>query len=498
MRRLAFTLLCSASLAFSVPGGTASPADLRVKAPINKAPKATPVYSWTGWYVGSNIGGAWSDVTLTDSSLGVGLNAGGTGFVGGVQSGYNFQTGNFLFGVEGDFDWTTFRGTSGPISTPLGLVHASDRKDWITTLAARLGVTSDRLLVYGKAGGGWARSSAALNLIDGGTIWGGSQTNGGWLLGTGIEYAFADSWTGKLEYDFLGMSKTTASAPTGATASHDVQMLKVGVNYQFGERVPAGAASGPSSLEAHDDDALATASQNPISSMITVPFENNANFGSGPFHRTQDVLDIQPVIPIPLNSDWNLIARTIAPLMSQPDPIFDSNTNGIGDITEELFFSPTHPAQLTEGVPFIWGVGPLYTMPSASDPLLGTGKTLAGPTAVALVTPKHWVIGVLVNNQWSIAGDPNRKSVNAFLAQPFVNYNMAGGWYLVSSPMITADWTAPSGQQWTVPLGGGFGRVFKVSGQAYSAAVQAFYNVAHPDNAAKWQLRLYLALLFPK
>ena len=139
-------------------------------------------------------------------------------------------------------------------------------------------------------------------------------------------------------------------------------------------------------------------------------------------------------------------------------------------------------------------------MPSASDPLLGTGKTLAGPTAVALVTPKHWVIGVLVNNQWSIAGDPNRKSVNAFLAQPFVNYNIPNGhgWYLVSSPIITADWTAPSGQQWTVPLGGGVGRVFRVSGQGYSAAIQAFYNVVHPDNDANWQFRAYLALLFPK
>jgi len=182
MRRLAFTLLCSALLAFSVPGRTASPADLRVKAPIYKAPKATPVYDWTGWYVGSHIGGAWSDVVLTDSALGISLNSGGTGFIGGLQTGYNLQSGNFLYGVEGDFVWTTFKGTSSPIPTPLGLVYASDRKDWITTLAARLGVTSDRLLVYGKAGGGWARSSAALSLIDGGTIWVGSQTNGGWLL----------------------------------------------------------------------------------------------------------------------------------------------------------------------------------------------------------------------------------------------------------------------------------------------------------------------------
>jgi opacity protein-like surface antigen len=497
MRRLA--LLFSALSAFSMPGGTASPADLRVKAPVYKAPKAAPLYNWTGWYVGANIGGAWSDSALTDSALGVGFNLGGTGFIGGLQTGYNLQTGNFLYGVEGDFDWTTFKGTTGAVPTPLGLVQASDRKDWITTAAFRLGITSDRLLLYGKIGGGWARSGATLGFGNGVPIWGASQTNGGWLVGTGMEYAFADNWTGKLEYDFLGINSTTASAaPPVTIANHDIQMLKVGVNYQFGERVAAGAASGPSSAEAHDDEALATASQNPISSMITVPFENNANFNAGPFHRTQDVLDIQPVIPIPLNSDWNMIARTIAPLLSQPDPVFDSNTSGIGDITEELFFSPTHPEHIIEGVPFIWGVGPVYTMPSASDPILGTGKVLAGPTAVALVTPKHWVIGVLVNNQWSIAGDPNRKSVNEFLAQPFVNYNMAGGWFLVSSPMITADWTAPSSQRWTVPVGGGFGRVFKIAGQAYNASVQAFYNVVHPDGAANWQFRANLALLFPR
>ena len=125
-----------------------------------------------------------------------------------------------------------------------------------------------------------------------------------------------------------------------------------------------------------------------------------------------------------LNADWNLISRTIVPLISQPSPIFDSSTNGIGDITQSLFLSPAHPGAL------IWGVGPVFTMPSASDPILGTGKVLLGPTAVLLVTPRPWVIGVLVNNQWSVGGDPNRPSVNAFLAQPFVNYNMAGGWFL--------------------------------------------------------------------
>ena len=271
-----------------------------------------------------------------------------------------------------------------------------------------------------------------------------------------------------------------------------IQMLKVGANYQFGERAPVAAAPRPAEAPTQDSEALARASQNPIADLISLPFQNNTNFNTGPFNRTQDILNIQPVIPMKLSADWNLISRTIVPLMSQPNPVFDSSTGGIGDITQSLFLSPTHPGTV------IWGVGPVYTMPSASDPTLGTGKVLLGPTAVLLVTPGHWVIGVLVNNQWSVAGDPNRAPVNAFLAQPFVNYNMAGGWFLTTSPIITANWNAVSGQQWTVPVGGGFGRVFKLDGQAYNASVQAYYNVVRPTNAADWNLRISLALLFPK
>ena len=226
--------------------------------------------------------------------------------------------------------------------------------------------------------------------------------------------------------------------------------------------------------------------------MISVPFQNNTNFNVGPFNRTQDILNIQPVVPMTLNADWNLISRTIAPLISQPSPLFDSSTNGIGDITQSLFLSPAHPGKL------IWGVGPVYTIPSASDTILGTGKVLLGPTAVFLVTPKPWVIGVLVNNQWSIAGDPNRPDVNAFLAQPFANYNLPGGWFLNTSPIITANWNAPNGQKWTVPIGGGFGRVFKVDDQAYNASIQVYYNVIRPHNAADFNVRTSLALLFPK
>jgi opacity protein-like surface antigen len=470
---------------------TAAAADLHVKAPIRKAPIAAPAYDWSGFYLGAHIGGVWSDSTLTDSALGASWSLGGTGFAGGFQAGYNLQVGNVLYGVEGDFDWTTLAGVTGPIPTPLGTVQASANRNWVTTAAARLGITSDRWLAYGKVGGGWTQGNAALAAINGGVIWSGSHTNGGWLAGTGIEYAFASNWSGKLEYDYIGLGNSPNSAPPVTNTSHDIQMLTVGLNYQFGNRTPAPTAA-TSSSGSKDPEALAKAAQNPIANMISLPLQNNINFNAGPFNRTQDILNIQPVIPMPLGPDWNIISRTIVPLLSQPSPISDSNGNGIGDITQSLFVSPADPGAV------IWGAGPVYTIPSASDPTLGTGKVLLGPTAVMLVTPGHWVIGVLVNNQWSIAGDPNRQSVNTFLAQPFVNYNMAGGWFLSYSPVITANWNASSGQQWTVPIGGGFGRVFKIDGQAYNASIQGYYNAIRPTNTADWNLRLSFALLFPK
>jgi hypothetical protein len=269
-------------------------------------------------------------------------------------------------------------------------------------------------------------------------------------------------------------------------------MIKAGINYKFESGLPeGGSTSGTKAKEPSTGD-LATASQNPIADLVSVPFQNNTNFNNGPFGRTQNILNIQPVVPMHLNADWNVISRTIIPVMSQPNPLTDDSTNGIGDTTEELFLTPVHPG------PLIWGVGPVVAAPSASDTILGTGKVLAGPTVVVLVTPPHWVIGMLANNQWSVGGDPARKSVNMLTTQPFINYNMPEGWFLTASPVITADWNAASGQQWTVPLGGGFGRVFKIADQPVQAQIQGFYNVVRPDNTGAFTLRTQFTLLFPQ
>ena len=355
-------------------------------------------------------------------------------------------------------------------------------------MAGRVGLVNDRWLVFTKLGGGWVQSNATLNLP--GSVWTGS-TNSGWLVGGGIEYGFKPHWTVKLEYDYLGLSNWSSPTVPSVALNRDVQMVKAGINYKFESGVPAEAEPSGTGRSGEPSEDLQKASQNPIADLVSVPFQSNSNFNTGPFNRTQEVFNIQPVVPMHLSDDWNLISRTIIPLVSQPSPLFNNNTNGIGDVTQSLLFSPAHPGAL------IWGVGPVFTVPSANDPLLGTGKFSVGPTAVFLATPGHWVIGVLLNNQWSVGGNPLAPPVNAFLAQPFLNYNMAHGWYLTTSPIITSNWLAASGQQWIVPIGGGFGRVFKVGDQPVNAQIAGYYNVITPTGTSPWQLRVTLALLFP-
>ncbi len=242
-----------------------------------------------------------------------------------------------------------------------------------------------------------------------------------------------------------------------------------------------------------DAEKLAKAVQNPVADLISVPFQNNFNFGFGPRDVTQWVLNVQPVIPIRLNEDWNLITRTILPIINQPSPAPGvPSAFGLGDINPSFFFSPAKSGK------FIWGVGPTFTFPTATDSVLGNGKWSAGPTAVALMVEGHWVVGALFNNQWSYAGWGD-EDVNAMVLQPFVNYNLPNGWYVSSAPILTANWEADSDERWTVPIGGGVGKIIHVRKAPLNLQLQAFYNVVTPDTfGADWQLRFQVQLLFPK
>ena len=148
----------------------AAAADMPVKAPSAQAAPRAPVYDWSGSYIGANIGGAWSNSSADEQrqrrrGIPAALDSSAA-----CRRATICRPGRFLYGIEGDFDWTTLTGTSGPISTPLGVLQATTNRNWITTVAARFGITSDRLLVYGKIGGGWAQGSTALNVVNGGTI----------------------------------------------------------------------------------------------------------------------------------------------------------------------------------------------------------------------------------------------------------------------------------------------------------------------------------------
>lgn len=236
---------------------------------------------------------------------------------------------------------------------------------------------------------------------------------------------------------------------------------------------------------------LAKAAQNPLASMISLPFQNNTNTNFGPEEKTQNVLNIQPVWPIEWNDNWNLITRTIIPVISQPAlSAAGSRESGLGDISFSAIFSPKESGKR------IWGLGAVALLPTGADTLT-QDKWGLGPTAVALTFDGPWVYGGLINNIWSVSGSgPN--DINMMTLQPFVNYNLPGGRYFTSSPLITANWEADSGEQWTVPLGLGYGQIFKLGKAPVNGQISLYHNVEAPTNGADWQLRLQLQFMFPK
>ncbi len=261
------------------------------------------------------------------------------------------------------------------------------------------------------------------------------------------------------------------------------------------------AAAAPKADEAEagtneSTEALQKATQNPVASLISVPVQNNLNFGVNPGYRNQDVLNIQPVIPMSISENWNLLVRWIAPIVYQPVPSAPGNPetgeSGLGDMVPTFFISPKHPGKL------IWGVGPVFQLPTATNTYLGQGKLGIGPSVVVLTQPGHWTLGVLANNIWSVAGSGSRPDVNQFLLQYFINYNLKKGWFVTWQPTLTANWEAPSGNQWTVPFGGGIGRITKIGYQPVSLTAQFYGNAVHPTGTPSWGMRMQIAFLFPK
>ncbi len=266
--------------------------------------------------------------------------------------------------------------------------------------------------------------------------------------------------------------------------------------------------SEPALAEGGDD--LAKQSQNPLGTVISLPFENNLFFDLGPSEKTGYVLNLKPVLPVRIG-DWNMINRVVVPILySEGQDLSGLSSDldlgygsidldkvtgsefGLGDITWQPFFGPAEPGKV------IWGAAPVLVMPTATSERYASDKWSAGVGVVALTMPGKWVLGMLTQNVWSFAGKSGAPDVNKFLFQYFVNYNLDDGWYLSTTPIITANWEAPSSDRWTVPFGGGVGRLVRFGKRPVDFKLAGYWNAEHPDFGPDWSLQFTVKFLFPK
>jgi len=251
-------------------------------------------------------------------------------------------------------------------------------------------------------------------------------------------------------------------------------------------------AFGQDSPPSADDAAeLAKKLNNPVASMISVPFQSNFDFGLGPkqdgFRYT---MNIQPVIPIALSPAWNLISRTIVPIIHQNDVVGTTEQTGIGDIVQSFFFSPNKTK------PFIWGAGPAFLIPTASNDFLGSGKFGIGPTLVALKQQGQWTYGFLWNHIWSVAGPSDRANVSSTFIQPFISYTTKTAWTFSINSESSYDWNAG---HWSVPIHPGISKLVRFGKQPVSFAAALRCWATSPSGGPQGcGFRLAVTLLFPK
>jgi len=254
--------------------------------------------------------------------------------------------------------------------------------------------------------------------------------------------------------------------------------------------------SGGSAAAAESDDDLAKALSNPVAAMISVPFQFNFDGQIGPARDgSRLTLNVQPVIPIKLTADWNLISRTIMPVINQNDIFPGAGSQfGLGDVTQSFFFSP-RPIPLGGGAHFIWGAGPVFLLPTGTDPLMTADKWGAGPTAVGLVQSGHWTVGMLANYIQSFAGNGAREVRSTFL-QPFVSYTTKDAWTFTLNTESTYDGV---GNQWTVPVNFMISKLVKIGHHPVSIGGGVRYYVESPEGGPHgWGGRAVVTLLFPK
>jgi hypothetical protein len=251
---------------------------------------------------------------------------------------------------------------------------------------------------------------------------------------------------------------------------------------------PAGA-SPPASPDQQAD--LARKLANPISDLVSVPFQFNWEQNVGPNDETRFVLNVQPVIPFSISRDWNMITRVIVPLVSQP-PLFDGGApaSGVSDIVTSFFFSPKAGG-------LIWGVGPVVSLPSTSAPTLGTGKWSVGPTVVVLKQAGSWTVGALWNQVWSFAGNAERNDVNQMFLQPFLAYQATRTVTLTIQSETSANWEVDE-DRWTVPINVLVSKLstFGVFPASYQLGVGGYPK--RPAIGPSWKIRGAIVILLPR
>jgi len=254
------------------------------------------------------------------------------------------------------------------------------------------------------------------------------------------------------------------------------------------------SATDSTSTAAEPDAALAA--QNPLANIISMPLQNNTSFGYGDYDKTGNTLNIQPILPFSLGTKGlTMINRFIVPLPTTVPDLSSENassTTGLGDINYTVWLSPAPKGKLT------YGFGAVTIWPTNSDDALGSDKFSVGPSAVLVYTPGKYLLAAVISQWWSAGGDPDAADVSAFYFQPIFTYFLQKKWYLSSAPILTANWTAPEGEKWLVPIGGGGGKMFSIGKLPMDFSMQAFYYVSKPDWGPEWQLRTQLKFIFPK
>jgi hypothetical protein len=247
----------------------------------------------------------------------------------------------------------------------------------------------------------------------------------------------------------------------------------------------------PSLRAQQETKSLAKKSQNPLSDLLSLPLQNNMTFPVEPNADVQNELEIEPIIPL-IMGPISMINQVVLPIVIQPEMVpGGSSAAGLGDINYQFLIS------LARSNKVFGGLGALIVFPTASNSLTGQGKFSLGPSFGFQTDLGPWVGGLLVNNVWSVAGDDSRPGVNQMQLNPTLNFNFNHGWFLTSTPSLTANWKAPNNNRWVVPVGGGGGKVFYLGGQAINLNTQFFFNAIRPQGSGKFTWFLNFQFLFP-